>query len=299
MNIIQDKMEKVLKKPITLKYYLLLTKPGIIMGNLLVAFGAFTFACQGALEMPLLIGMLEGLALIIASACVFNNIIDRNYDAKMMRTRNRPLAKGVLSIRNAIFFGVFLLLFGIFILTLTTPFITTLLALIGFFFYVIVYSLLKYQTSYGTLIGTIAGSIPPLVGYTAASRSLDLGAAFLFLIMSFWQMPHFFSIAFFRMNDYSKASIPIFPIIKGIRKTKIHMSLYTLAFTGASILPTLYGYTHTAFTCIMGSLGSIWFLLSLKGFLAKNNPRWGRSMFLFSLVVVTVLSVTLALCGSH
>lgn len=291
-------MEKVLKAPIALKHYLSLTKPGIIMGNLLVAAGAFALASRGGVNMPLLVAMLEGLALIIASACVFNNIIDRHHDSKMARTRNRPLARGLLSVRSATFFGVLLLLIGTFVLWTGTPLITAVLTLLGFFFYVIVYSLSKYQTSYGTLIGTIAGSIPPVVGYTAASGSLDLGGYLLFLIMALWQMPHFFSIALFRLNDYAKASIPVFPRVKGVHKTKLHMSLYLLAFTGATVLPTLYGYTHTSFTCIMGSLGVIWFCLSLKGFSAKNDQLWGRKMFFFSLIVVTALSATLALCGT-
>lgn len=286
-------MENILRKPLTLKHYLLLTKPGIIMGNALTTAGGYALAARGQFSLGLFLSMVLGLALIIASACVFNNYIDRNHDAKMNRTKYRALARGIIPHRKALLFGTSLGLLGTLTLALGTNPLTTCVALTGFFFYVIVYSLSKYQTTYGTLIGSIAGAIPPVVGYTAVAHRLDLGAFILFAIIAMWQMPHFFAIAIYRLSDYTKASIPVFPRVKGMHKTKIHMTVYLLAFIMATTLLTLCGYTTLTFMVIMALVGISWLVLALKGFSAKNDPRWARKMFIFSLVVVTTLSVAL------
>jgi len=284
-------MEKALKAQSSIKDYILLTKPGIIMGNLVTAVGGFALAGRALFDLALFIGMLEGLALVIGAACIFNNIIDRNHDAKMERTKYRALARGVILVRSAGLFGTLLLLSGAFILGVATNFLIMLVALIGVFFYVVVYSLSKYQTSYGTLIGTIAGSIPPVVGYVAVTGRLDLGALLIFLIVAMWQMPHFFAIAIYRLSDYAKASIPVFPIAHGMHKTKVHMTLYLSLFIGACATLTLTGYTTTLFMIIMGAVGALWLFVAIKGFKAKNDLVWGRKMFIFSLVVIMVLSL--------
>jgi protoheme IX farnesyltransferase len=286
-------MENTLRKPLMLKHYLLLTKPGIIMGNALTTAGGYALAARGQFGLGLFLSMVLGLALIIASACVFNNYIDRNHDAKMNRTKYRALARGIIPHRKALLFGTSLGLLGTLTLAVGTNPLTTCVALTGFFFYVIVYSLSKYQTTYGTLIGSIAGAIPPVVGYTAVTHTLDLGAFILFAIIAAWQMPHFFAIAIYRLNDYTKASIPVFPRVKGIHKTKVHMTAYLLVFIMATALLTLCGYTTPTFMVIMALVSLYWLVLALKGFSAKNDARWARKMFIFSLVVVTTLSVAL------
>ncbi len=286
-------MENTLRKPLTLKHYLLLTKPGIILGNILTTAGGYALAARGQFDLGLFLSMVLGLGLIIASACVFNNYIDRNHDAKMNRTKYRALARGIIPHRKALFFGTGLGLLGTLTLALGTNPLTTCVALTGFFFYVIVYSLSKYQTTYGTLIGSIAGAIPPVVGYTAAAHTIDLGAFILFAIIAMWQMPHFFAIAIYRLSDYSKASIPVFPRVKGMHKTKVHMTVYLLAFIMATALLTLCGYTTLTFMMIMALVSISWLIFALKGFSAKNDARWARKMFIFSLVVVTTLSVAL------
>jgi protoheme IX farnesyltransferase len=133
------------------------------------------------------------------------------------------------------------------------------------------------------------------VGYCAASNKLDLGALILFAILVLWQMPHFFSIAVYRIADYTAASIPVLPITRGIRTTKIRSILYILAFIGVASLLTLFRYTGPLYLIAAAALGLTWLLLALKGFRVKNDNLWARRMFRTSLLVITVLSVMISL----
>lgn len=278
-----------------LRSHLVLTKPGIIMGNVITTICGFAIASQNSFDLRLFIATLLGLSCIIGSACVFNNYMDREMDAKMARTRNRALAKGSVSARGAIAFAAALGLLGTYILAHFTNILTAAIALTGFFIYVILYGIAKYKTSLATLIGSIAGATPPLVGYCAVSDRLDTGALLLFLLIVVWQMPHFYAIALYRFDDYLAASIPVLPVKKGMQATKVQMLLYVLAFIPAALLPTLFGYTGYASLAIGALLGLAWLTLCIKGFNGGDHKLWARKMFRFSLVVVTVLCLALSL----
>lgn len=274
--------------------YYLVTKPGIIMGNLVTVAGGFALASRGNLNWKLFFGTLIGLAFIIASACVFNNYIDRDSDAKMERTKKRPFAMGNISIRAALTYAVVLGCIGVVVLYLASNLLATLIAFFGFLVYVILYSLCKYHTIYGTLIGSISGAVPPVVGYVAVTNSFDLGAQLLFVILVLWQMPHFYSIAIYRMKEYQAASIPTLPGVKGIDVTKRHMLGYITAFIPTTFLLTFFGYTGYAYLLALAVLGGFWFYLSWKGFSSKNDTHWGQQMFRFSLLTVTILSAMIS-----
>ncbi len=277
-----------------IKTYLNLTKPGIIFGNVITTAAGFALASKGHFNFGLFLATLLGISLIIASACVFNNYIDRVADEKMIRTKNRALVKGSVSIRSAILFGIFLGLLGIFTLSYYTNLLTVLVAFTGFFVYVVLYSNLKYRSIYGTLVGSVAGAIPPVVGYCAVSHIFDTGAFILFLLIALWQMPHFFAIAMYRFDDYAAASIPVLPIIKGVHTTKIHMLLYIIAFTLTSLMLTVLGYTGYGYLAITGLASLTWLVLCIKGFTIGDDKLWARSMFRFSLIVVIALSAMIA-----
>jgi protoheme IX farnesyltransferase len=276
------------------KAHIVLTKPGIILGNVVTTAGGFALASRGHLDGWLFFLTLMGLSFVIASSCVFNNYIDRHVDAKMARTKNRALATGEISIKNALIFGLLLGLIGGSILLIYTNLLTFSIAFAGFLIYVFPYSLGKYRTSYGTLIGSIAGAAPPLVGYCAVSNHFDLGALILFLIVVFWQMPHFYAIALYRFKDYSRAGIPVLPVKKGAYVTKMHMVLYTVAFIMAAVMLTVMGLTGYFYFATAILLGLVWLGLCLKGFMARNDAVWARQVFLFSLVVITGLCIAMA-----
>lgn len=275
--------------------YYLLTKPGIIMGNLLTVAAGFLLASKGSIDLWLFFATLMGLAFVMASSCVFNNYINREDDKKMERTKNRALVTGLISGKNAIVFGIALGIIGGLILFLYTNLLTVIVAGIGFFVYVILYSFWKCRTIYGTAIGSIAGATPPVVGYCAVSNHFDMGGLILFMIMVLWQMPHFFAIAMYHLDDYTKADIPVLPVKKGIFRTKIHMMVYILGFVLTASMLTFFNYTGYMYLLVTTSVGLAWLGLCLLGFKRDNNQLWGRQMFRLSLVMIIATCFVISL----
>ncbi len=280
------------------KDYYRLAKPGIIYGNAITFAGGFFFASRGNIDYTLLWAGLLGIALIIASSCVLNNYIDRDIDTMMERTKGRALASGTIPLQHAIVFATCLMLFGILFLYFFTNIPTLAIALFGAFFYVVVYSLwTKRQSVYGTLVGSISGAAPPVIGYVAVTNNFDLSALLLFVILALWQMPHFYAIAIYRRNDYKEAKVPVLPLIKGIRTTKIHMLCYIIFFAIATVLLAVFGYANHFYLLIMSTLSLAWLLFSIKGFRftsEADDNMWAKRMFFFSILVITIFSLTIA-----
>lgn len=277
--------------------FLLLTKPGIIVGNAITAVAGFALGSSGFFHPWLFLAALAGLSLIIGSACVLNNYIDREADQKMERTKRRALAVGSISTKHALLFALFLGLGGALILFLFVNLLSAAAALFGFFAYIGLYSFSKYHTVHGTLIGSLAGAVPPIVGYTAASNRLDLTALIFFGMLVFWQMPHFYAIAIYRLKEYQAASIPVLPAKRGIHAAKIQMILYIVAFAVISMLlgPTHgFGAFYFAWTAL---LGFGWLALAIAGLHSKNDILWARSMFSVSLVVILGLSLFISVAS--
>lgn len=266
--------------------YYLITKPGIILGNLITVGAGFLLASKGVIDFRLFLATLLGLAFIMASACVFNNFIDRQLDRKMSRTKNRALVQGLISSRSAIFFAIILEILGNLILYYYTNPVTVVVAGIGFGVYVLLYSLWKSRTIYGTAIGSVAGAVPPVVGYCAVSNHFDVGALILFVMLVLWQMPHFFSIAILHFEDYAAAGIPVLPIKKGMLRTKIHMVLYILCFILAAMMLTVFNYTGYVYLMVALGMGLAWLWLSVKGFQRNDDQIWGKQMFRLSLAMI-------------
>jgi len=273
------------------KEYCLLTKPGIIMGNLITTAGGFFLASKGLFHPLLFLITAAGLGLVIGSACAFNNYIDRELDKKMARTKKRALALGSISEKKALFFAAALGLSGSALLFFYTNPLTASIALFGFFVYVVLYSLSKYRTIHGTLIGSVAGAVPPVIGYTAVSGRLDLTALLLFLMVAMWQMPHFFSITLYRLEDYLKAELPVLPLKRGLRATKLQMLLYILAFTATTAALSFLSNTGALFLIAALLLSAGWLILCVQGFSCQNDKRWARKMFLYSLTVILTLNI--------
>jgi len=279
----------------TAQAYYRLTKPGIIYGNAFTTVGAFLLASQGHIDIGLLLATVAGVSLIIGSGCVYNNYIDRGIDKKMARTKGRALVQGTISGRNALIFAVILTALGLGVLETFVNMLTVWLGILGLFFYVVLYGISKRKSVYGTIVGSVSGALPPVAGYCAVTGQLDSGALILFLILTFWQMPHFYAIAMYRHDDYAKAGLPVLPVSQGMHAAKIHILAYSFGFLAAASALTVFGYTGYTYAVVMGALGITWIWKGIAGFKSVDNPRWGRKMFLFSLIVLTSFSVMISL----
>jgi protoheme IX farnesyltransferase len=278
-----------------MRTYYKLCKPGIVYGNAMTALAAFVFASAGQVDALLLLAMLVGLSFSIASGCVINNVLDRDIDAHMERTKDRATTTGQVSVRNALLFAIPLGICGIAILY----FFTTLLALYATLFGVVVYlglyTPLKRVSQHSTIVGALAGAVPPVVGYGAVTNTLDGTAMLLFLILVCWQMTHFFAIAIFRKEEYQKAGLPVMPVRVGIFRTKVLMVLYAVLFSAAVLALSFVNSLTVVYTLPMAVLSAGWIGFSVSGFYTKNDRRWARSVFFYSLILLVAFSVLLAL----
>jgi protoheme IX farnesyltransferase len=274
-----------------IKQYLQVTKPGIIFGNLISVIGGFLLAAKGSIDFPLFLATLVGVSLVVASGCVFNNFIDRDIDRIMERTKNRVLVKGLIPPKTSLVYATLLGIAGFALLYIGANPLAMWLAVMGFVVYVGVYSLyMKRNSVYGTLIGSLSGAAPPVIGYCAVSGQFDTGALILLLIFSLWQMPHSYAIAIFRFKDYQAAGIPVLPVVKGISVAKHHIIVYVLAFMIATLMLTLSGYAGYKYLIVAAAVSIWWLGMALKGYKTENDVLWARKLFGFSIITIMSLS---------
>lgn len=280
-----------------LKSYLSITKPGIIFGNLIsVAAGFFLAAKMEGANWELMGPTLFGVALVIASGCVINNIFDRDIDVKMARTAKRDLVLGKVNSDHAFVYALLMLLAGTATLyTLVNP-LSTVIVLLGYVFYVFFYTMIYKRTSvYGTLVGSISGAVPPLVGYLAVTNYIDIDAVLLFVLFCLWQMPHSYAIAMFRLNDYRQAGIPVLPVIDGIEKAQRHMKAYVVAFAVVAFALFALGSAGYEYLAVASLVSGYWLLVTFKPVTQQNYESWARSVFKISLLVVMSISGVLGM----
>ena len=278
-----------------MKQYLQVTKPGIIFGNLISVVGGFLLASKGDIDYPLFIATLLGVSLVVASGCVFNNYIDRDIDSVMERTKNRPLVRGLIDPKISLVYASVLGIAGMALLLVAANVVAMLIAVVGFVVYVGVYSLyIKRKSVYGTLVGSLSGAAPPVIGYCAVTGQFDTGALILLLIFSLWQMPHSYAIAIFRFKDYQAANIPVLPVIKGISVAKNHIILYIIAFMFATLMLAISGYAGYKYLIVAAAVSVWWLGMALSGYKTTNDRVWARKLFVFSIVAITSLSVMMS-----
>ncbi|HEY5442556.1 MAG TPA: heme o synthase [Candidatus Saccharimonadales bacterium] len=277
------------------KVYYQLTKPGIIYGNLLTAAAGYLLASKWQIEWRAFLGLLAGISLVIASACVFNNYLDRGLDEKMQRTRRRALVTGQIAGPQALIYAAFLGVIGFALLIGYTNGLTVAIGAGAFVDYIVLYGVAKRRSVYGTLVGSISGAAPVVAGYCTFTDRFDGGAVILFLILVFWQMPHFYAIALYRLKDYKAAGLPVWPVARGARSAKVQILLYVAGFIIVNLALSVFGYAGVVYAVVMTLLGGYWLWRGLKGFQADSDRRWGRSMFLQSLTIILGLSIMLAL----
>lgn len=234
-----------------------------------------------------------GTTMVVAGANTLNCYLERDFDARMARTKTRPLPAGRLTPRAALTFGLVLSMVSVPMLTFMTTPLAGLLAAIALISYVLVYTPLKQRTSLSTLVGAFPGALPPLIGWTAATGQLDNGGLLLFTLLFLWQIPHSLAIGIYRQPEYESAGLLVFPSEHGLEATRRQMLLYTLAVLP---LPVALAYVGVAgpLTMLVGTgLGSIWLWMAIEGYRDQSGAKWARKFFRFSLVYLTGLFVVL------
>ena len=277
-----------------LRNYYQVTKPGIIFANMISASGGYFLASKGhvGISLPVIIA---GISLVIASGCVLNNCLDRDLDRKMARTCNRVLATGLMSPAAAVCYASTLGIVGMVLLALMTNFLSIAIVFTGFLIYVGIYSLyLKRHSIHAPLVGSLAGATPPVAGYCAVTGQFDTGALILFSIFALWQIPHFYAIAIYRMDEYSAAAIPVLPLRRGVQSTKNYIIAYILAFIVATLMLTFTGYTGYGFLGVALGLGLFWLSRACVVYRTSDDQLWAKRLFIYSIGVIVTLSVMMS-----
>ena len=269
--------------------YYELCKPRVVMLIVFTAIVGMFLAVPGLPPYAALAWGTLGIALQAAAAAAINQIIDRNIDARMARTANRPVPSGRVSPTAALIFGCTLAALSFLELSLTVNTLAASLSLAGFLGYVFVYTVwLKRRTPQNIVIGGAAGAVPPLVGWAAVTGSVNGIAVLLFFIVFFWTPPHFWALSLLMKGEYEKVGVPMMPVVRGEAETRRQILLYTVL---------LYAVTQLPFCA--GGFGGIYLVASLLlglGFIAgavrlyrRADRRSALQLYLFSLAYLALL----------
>lgn len=270
--------------------YYKLTKPGIVRGNALHVIAGALFASFITVDFTALLAVLIGTSLIIASACVANNYMDRGIDAKMARTQKRPSVTGSVSLRNAMVFAAVLLAAGFGILYVWTNLIVMAIGVIAYLTYVFAYGWAKRNTIHSTIVGAVPGALPALAGYVAITNELSLSAWLIFLLIFVWQMPHFYAISVFRKKEYAAAGIPVLGVVSGFSVVRLYILAYLVLYL-LVITALIYFQTVGAAAGLLLLAAAAYWMIVFWRTKTPDQTRWARSVFGASLVVTLLTLV--------
>ena len=249
----------------------------------------FYLGSQGTINNLLLLYTVLGTLLSSTGSSVMNNVFESESDKLMDRTKNRVLPTKKISINTAKILGLSFITIGLLILYLKVNLLTCILSLATILLYLFLYTPLKRKSWLNTSIGAIPGAIPPLGGWTAATNSLEWGGIAVFLILFFWQHPHFYSIAYMYKEDYKKAGLQMLPVIdNGIRRTVLHIFLHALILIPISTLPFFLGVSGRVYFVGAYILSNIYMLFCLP-FILEQNKENARLIFKTSIYYFPLL----------
>jgi protoheme IX farnesyltransferase len=269
-----------------------LTKPRIT-GLVLATFAGGMWLAPGTMQTWRVVMTLIGTALVVSASNTLNMYLERDADSLMERTRSRPLPLGRLSPETALAFGVLLACASVPLLFLAGNALTGVLGTIALLSYVWIYTPMKRQSSIALFVGAVPGAIPPLMGWTAVTGRLDAPGLVLFAILFLWQIPHFLAIAIYRASDYQHAGFKVLPLSISPLGTRLHILIFSLGLVAASVLLMPMHVAGLVYTIAASLLGAVFVGWGIAGFRAAAATRWARSLFLVSIVYLTLLFVAL------
>ena len=255
----------------------------------------FYLGSQGSFSSSLLMYTILGTLFSSTGGSILNNVIEIDSDKNMERTKKRVLPTKKISFKFALFLGLAFAITGLFILYFKVNTLTATLSFLTIALYLFVYTPLKRVSWINTSIGAIPGAIPPLGGWTAATNSLDLGGIALFLILFFWQHPHFYAIAFMYKDDYANAGLKMLPVVEnGAKRTVIHIFLHALILIPISTLPFFFGVSGRVYFVGAYLLSNIYMLCCLPFILEQSRENasliFKTSIYYFPLLFFLILA---------
>lgn len=273
--------------------YYELTKPKVVALIVFTAVVGMFLATPGMVPPDILILGTLGIGLAAASAAAINQLLEYHLDARMGRTKRRPLPTGKVSVHEAIALASVLGLASVLLLWLAINPLTAVLTFASLIGYAFIYTLwLKHASPQNIVIGGVSGAAPPLLGWTAVTGSVDPHALLLVLIIFIWTPPHFWALAIARRDDYARVGIPMLPVTHGNRFTRLHILLYTIFLLLVSILPYLTGMSgliYLAGALILG-FGFLYYAIALK---LSDRPELPMKTFAYSITYLMVLFAVL------
>jgi len=276
--------------------YVELTKPRVAVLVLFTVAAGFLLAAHATPDLAALMHTLAGTALVAAGASALNQLLERQSDALMRRTENRPLPSGRLHPLEVFCFGLGMGLAGLIYLALAVrqP-VCVLVAGLTFVSYVFLYTPLKRRTTLNTLIGAVPGALPPVIGWTAGGGSIGPEVGVLFLILFLWQVPHFLAIAWIYRQDYTRAGLRMLSVVDDTGSmTARQMVLYAMALVPVSLSPVIFGQAGWLFAGVAFVLG-LAFLLTTLGFMRQVSAASARRVLHASLVYLPAMFALLLL----
>jgi heme o synthase len=272
-----------------------LAKPRLALLVVCTAAGGMWLA-PGHRDVVSAIALLAGTTLVVGAANALNNFLERDIDARMRRTRERPLPAGRLEPWVAIALGLGVPSLALPALALYTNPVTAALAALALFSYVVVYTPMKQRSSLALFVGAVPGAIPPLMGWTAATGRLDAGGLALFGVLYCWQLPHFLAISMYLQEDYARGGLKVFSLVHGERVTKVWGALTSLALVPTSLLLFRLGLAGRLYAVGAALLGTGLSAFAVSGLWQGGaSNRWARSFFLLTLAYLTLLFAILLL----
>ena len=272
-----------------LKNYLELTKPKVVLMMLITAIIGMLLASKSLPSLYFVIISMIGIGLCASSAAAINQIIDRNIDANMARTSNRPLPQGEITTFNASLFALALMIVGTAILVSQVNTLTAVLTVASLIGYAFIYTVfLKRATPQNIVIGGLAGAAPPLLGWTSVTNSIDPNALLLVLIIFVWTPPHFWALAIYRKEDYARESIPMLPVTHGVRFTKLQIILYTVLLVLVSLLPYIVLMSGNIYLFSALGLGLFYLYSSIKMYLT-DDEEYPMTSFKYSIYYIFLI----------
>jgi len=279
--------------------FVTLTKPRVNLLVLVTTIIGFHLGnAGGGVDYALLFNTVVGTFLVAGGAAAFNQVLERDVDAKMRRTMGRPLPDGRLGAREAAWFAAALSVTGLMLIGLGANWLAAGIAAATLGSYALVYTPLKRVTSLATVIGAVPGALPPMIGWAASRGSLSLEAWVLFAIVFFWQMPHVLAISWMYREDYERGGVRVLPVgDPDGRSTAFQMVNYSAALIPVSLLPTIVGLAGRVYLAGAIVLGIGMLALSIR-FAQHRTPLHARRLFLASLAYLPLLWV-LMLANRH